>query len=432
VSKGVKQEIPSQPAPPLIKKPSENAADASIFVAGSLAVDFACDYTPLTSDESLSPATHTSNPAHITQSLGGVAHNVARSIQLLGGKVRLCSAVGNDLSGKAALEALSSEGLERTSIKTLDGARTAQYIAVNDTQKDLVLAMADMDVLSSSIKSKRAGSSAIEKTFEDFWRPQIQQARPSNIVVDANWEPDMLARWLSTAQSMSSHVSFEPVSTAKATRIFSLPKTTGLSVWPKPLINLTAPNTYELASLHSAARTQSFLDRDDWWQVIDALGIPSTGMRAQLALATDPSLVDSGTPQQSIQLLPFIPQILTKMGSRGVLLTQIIPAGDPRLTSGEYAPYILSRCTNGTEETTGVGGLYMRLFPAVEQVSEDDIASVNGVGDTFLGAIIAGLQQKGKDARVEDVVDFAQQAAVLTLKSKEAVSPGISSLKSLM
>jgi len=231
---------------------------------------------------------------------------------------------------------------------------------------------------------------------------------------------------------MSSHVSFEPVSTAKATRIFSLPKTTGLSVWPKPLINLTAPNTYELASLHSAARTQSFLDRDDWWQVIDALGIPSTGMRAQLALATDPSLVDSGTPQQSIQLLPFIPQILTKMGSRGVLLTQIIPAGDPRLTSGEYAPYILSRCTNGTEETTGVGGLYMRLFPAVEQVSEDDIASVNGVGDTFLGAIIAGLQQKGKDARVEDVVDFAQQAAVLTLKSKEAVSPGISSLKSLM
>lgn len=409
-----------------------NIDKPNIFVAGSLAVDFACDYTPFASNASPSPAANTSNPAQITQSLGGVGHNVARSIQLLGGNVRLCSAVGNDLSGKAALDALKGEGLLDNSIKVLEGARTAQYVAVNDVHRDLVLAMADMAVLTSSADTRTAASSAIEKTFDDFWHPQLQQARPSNIVVDANWEPDMLARWFTAAKPLSSRVSFEPVSTAKAIGIFSMPKTTDLAVWPSSLIDLTAPNTYELAALYSAARTQGFLDRDDWWQVIDSLGIPSTGVRAKLALATDPSLVDSGTPQQSIQLLPFIPQILTKLGSRGVLLTQIIPAGDPRLTSGEYAPYILSRCTNGTEGTTGVGGLYMRLFPPVEKVSDDDIASVNGVGDTFLGAIVAGMQKRGKDARVEDVVDFAQQAAVLTLKSKEAVSPGISSLKSLI
>jgi len=391
------------------------------FVAGSVAVDLACDYVPFPSETATSPSTSTSNPAKIQQSLGGVAHNVARAAHLMGGSVRLCSAVGDDLSGKAALEAISVEKMDVTSIKELQGARTAQYVAINDVYKDLVLAMADMSLLDSS-----------SEIFDTFWLPQIKEARPSNLVLDANWQPGMLARWLQAAKAVSAHVSFEPVSTAKGSRIFDLPPIAPLSVWPSPMINLMTPNTFELAALHSAARSQGFFDREDWWKVIDSLGIPSTGARTQLALATDPSLVDSGTPQQSIQLLPFIPQILTKLGPKGVLLTQIIPAGDSRLTDGAYAPYIMSRCTNGTEDTVGVGGLYMRLFPPVEQVSEDQVASVNGVGDTFLGAIVAGLEKYGKNARIEDLVDVAQQAAVLTLKSNEAVSPGIRSLRSLL
>jgi len=392
-----------------------------IFVAGSLAVDFACDYAPSASAKDTSPSTSTSNPAVINQSLGGVAHNVARAAHLMGGSVRLCSAVGSDLSGKAALEALSVEQMDLASVKELQGARTAQYVAINDVYKDLVLAMADMSLLDTSADA-----------FQNFWLPQINEFRPSNIVLDANWQPHMLAKWLQAAKAISARVSFEPVSTVKGTRIFDLPTSSSLSAWPDPMINLVTPNTFELAALHSAARSQSLFDREDWWKVIDSLGIPSTGARTQLALATDPSLVDSGTPQQSIQLLPFIPQILTKLGPKGVLLTQIIPAGDSRLTDGAYTPYIMSRCTNGTEDTVGIGGLYMRLFPPVEKVREEQIASVNGVGDTFLGAIVAGLEKHGKDARVEDFVDIAQQAAVLTLKSKEAVSPGIQSLRSLL
>ena len=143
-------------------------------------------------------------------------------------------------------------------------------------------------------------------------------------------------------------------------------------------------------------------------------------------------MVDAGIPQQSIQLLPFIPCILTKLGAAGVLLTQLLPAGDARLSSGESAPFILSRCTNGTEDSLGVGGIYMRLFPAVEKVDESEVVSVNGVGDTFLGALIAAAEKKGKDARVEDLVDLAQRAAVLTLKSRESVSPQLTSLRPLL
>ena len=74
----------------------------------------------------------------------------------------------------------------------------------------------------------------------------------------------------------------------------------------------------------------------------------------------------------------------------------------------------------------------MRLFPAAEKVDDKDIVSVNGVGDTFLGTIVAGLAKRGKDARIEQLVDVAQKAAVLTLKSKEAVSPELSSLRSML
>jgi pseudouridine-5'-phosphate glycosidase/pseudouridine kinase len=184
--------------------------------------------------------------------------------------------------------------------------------------------------------------------------------------------------------------------------------------------------------MHTAARESGAFDRADWWEVVDAFGIPHSGARVQLALATSSDLVDQGIPQQSIQLLPFMPSICTKLGSQGVLLTQLIPANDERLSSGEYAPYILSRCANGTEDKLGVGGVYMRLFAAVQEVKREEIVSVNGVGDSFAGTLVTGLATRGPAARIEDLIDIAQRAAVLTLKSSESVSPGLGTLRILL
>ncbi len=66
----------------------------------------------------------------------------------------------------------------------------------------------------------------------------------------------------------------------------------------------------------------------------------------------------------------------------------------------------------------------MRLFPGVEAVA--DVVSVNGVGDTFLGVLVAGLSRGGK---IEELVDVAQRAAVMTLRSSEAVSPELARLE---
>lgn len=195
----------------------------SVFVAGALAVDFSCDYAPISSTASKEPALHTSNPAKISQSLGGVAHNVARAANLVGDSVRLCSSVGDDLSGRAALDALAIEGLESTGIKTRQGSSTAQYVAVNDASNNLVLAMADMNILDEP--TARPGQSSTSDStssdmLNDFWLPQLQESKPTHLVLDANWQPQSLARWLEAAESISAHVTFEPVSTAKAPRIF--------------------------------------------------------------------------------------------------------------------------------------------------------------------------------------------------------------------
>ncbi|KAK5705506.1 hypothetical protein LTR97_002625 [Elasticomyces elasticus] len=405
----------------------EVAPAVNVFVAGSLNVDLSCDFSPRSSSSGHSPGLKTSNPATISQSLGGVAHNIARAAHLMGANIQLCSAVGDDPSGKAALEALAAGGMSDAGVKVMPDTRTSQYVAVNDGKKDLVLAMADVSILEDT-----AEGSAVSEAFQQFWLPQLKQARPSHIVLDANWPPQHLARWLKAGEEIDAHVTFEPVSNVKGASLFKLPKDQPLAVFPKPSVHLTTPNAYELAAMHAAARDAGLFDRQDWWVVIDALGIPDTGARLQMSLATSSALVDQGVPQQSVQLLPFLPTICCKLGAQGVLLTQLLPAGDARLTSGDYAPYILSRCTNGTEDKLGVGGVYMRLFPAVEKVDAEEVVSVNGVGDTLAGALVAGLAQSGGKARVEDLVDVAQRAAVLTLKSQESVSPGLGTLRLLV
>lgn len=73
----------------------------------------------------------------------------------------------------------------------------------------------------------------------------------------------------------------------------------------------------------------------------------------------------------------------------------------------------------------------MRLFKPTEQVPEENIVSVNGVGDTFLGVLIAGLA-KEMPKPIEFLLDIAQKGSVMTLKSKEAVSPELAILKSAL
>lgn len=309
---------------------------------------------------------------------------------------------------------MGEDGLDTSGISQgSKGVRTAQYVAVNDGNKDLVLAMADMDIYTGT----QAGEYV--SNYEDVSQ-NVKWA-----VVDANWEHTIAWQLMSKLSSKGAQIAFEPVSVAKSAAVFTSPKPGShpLGIFPTNKIDLVTPNHHELAAMHTAAKEHGYFETQRWWRIIDALGIPSSGARDRFVALTSRKMTDEGVPLQTIQLLPLMPTILTKLGAEGVLLTKLLKPGDPRLTDPEEAPYILSRCANGTFE---VGGVYMRLFPVVEKV--EDVVSVNGVGDTFLGVLIAGLARGLK--LDETLINIAQEGAVMTLRSQESVSPELSSLRS--
>ncbi|KAL1909804.1 hypothetical protein Sste5344_004311 [Sporothrix stenoceras] len=415
----------------LVEGKEERRAD--VLVAGSVALDLSCDYVGDGHGSEIadpSPKLHTSNPASIVPTVGGVGHNVALAAHAIGSpqgvRVRLCSLVGEDIAGHTVLAAMAANSLDTAGVRQLDAAtysaaRTAHYVAVNGADKNLMVAMADMAIFASEHHS-----------FAKYWSSAVAAAQPSWLVADANWSAAGLHGWIKAAREHSAQVAFEPVSVAKSSRLFEVDKKDrGNLVFPTPLVDLATPNQYELAAMHAAAQRRGFvLDDASWFRVIDALGL-GAGARERFVRLTSFALTDEGVPQQAVQLLPYIPTLLTKLGSRGALLTKLLSRDDPLLHDRSAEPYLLVRAPpyvpdedhNDTEPT--VGGIYMRLYSSVEDVPVHDVVSVNGVGDTFLGALVAGLAQGG---RAEQLVDVAQQAAVLTLRSRETVGSGMSSL----
>lgn len=331
--------------------------------------------------------------------------------------MRLYSAVGADLSGRAATSQLEDEGMSTAGIETLPApARTAQYVAVNNANKDLALAMADMSILESIPVDLTTSLSA--RLFAD------PATKPRVFVADANWSADALRTWLSTASSAGSTTVFEPVSTAKSLRIFPT-DTSSPSTYPTPLAHIITPNNHELTALHAHAYSTGLFDTPSWFKVIDALGIPASGLRVPLAMLTSSDLVDAGVPQMAIKLLPFIPTILTKLGPQGVLMTKLLANDAPELYDDDERQYVVARKNNGDDEVD-VGGLYVRLFPVDKVLKPDEVVSVNGIGDTFCGALAVGL---ANGRSVQHVVGFAQRAASLSLRSRESVSPQLKSLR---
>ncbi|KAJ5662661.1 hypothetical protein N7462_011587 [Penicillium macrosclerotiorum] len=404
---------------------------ADILVAGSLAIDLSCDYTPFDAEcAQIAPVSHTSNPAVIGQSLGGVGHNVAIAASYIGSDVLFCSVVADDLSGRAALSSLNQEGLDIAGVQVLPatpGTRTAQYVAINDAKKDLLVAMADMGIIELPES---------QLNFDGFWEPLIERTKPRWVVVDANWRPEVIAKWTSVARKHGARVAFEPVSTAKSRRLFGRDASgSGATISPAQTvpnnaISLACPNRLELSAMYNAARETLLFDSPAWWSIIDAMGLSPTGSRERLVAATSAELVDEGLPQQSIQLLPFIPCLITKLGESGALLTQLLPPGDPRLTDPEFAPYILARAAPTAE--VPFGGVYMRLFPPTKTLTSEEVVSVNGAGDTLLGVAVAGLAKADSSLRIEDILPLAQEASRLTLTSAGGVSKELVGLRPTM
>ena len=387
-----------------VDEPIQPLRQNDILVIGALAVDTSCDYTPLEAVEEPSPEKGVSNPARTVQTAGGVGRNVATAAQYAGAQVALASVVADDLAGDMLKRSLRRDGLDTSSMLTQEKSATAQYIAINDLNKDLVFGMADFGIFDQ-----------VQVGKSDHWSNIIQSSQPKWIVLDANWSRETISQVLIVAKAQSIPVAFEPVSAAKCGRLFSK-----VPVVPRNIVSLATPNMYELRAMHRSATDFEWMQSEMWWEIIDSFGLSSAGSRDKFMALGYPEIVEKGVPQQVVRLLPFIPNIIVNLGSRGSLLAMVLRRGDPKLSDVETAPYILSRTAY---EAGDIGGVYMRLFAPPEVLPAADIVSVNGGGDTMLGVLVAALAKSGKS--LEELVPMAQRAAALTLKSKESVSPAI-------
>ena len=380
--------------------------NCDIVVAGSVALDFDCRNVAHNTQKPASLQLHTSNPSKISQNIGGVGYNVARAAKLAGSSVRLLSVVGADPAGHVLLDCLKGCNLNLQDIKVITGANTSLYIAFNDASKGLIMATSDMGIFDDEKNAY----------FVEDWKDEINTIKPSWFIVDANWNPSSLLKFLKGAKANGSKTAFEPVSAPKATRIFS--GGGNLPVFPDHHIDIISPNQDELLAIYKAARSMGMLEREDWWQIVSSFGFSPFSTRDMLVKHTSQVIVDAGIPQQCLHLLPFFPEIVVKLGSDGLLLTMLLKADDARLEPNhEAAPWILRDVLSAGYTSSGaIGGIYMRKFDVVEHVSLSDIVSVNGVGDTLLGTLVAKLAQS--HGGVEEFIQDSQHAAVRKLKGQ--------------
>ena len=87
-----------------------------------------------------------SNPGKVTTALGGVGRNVAHNLALLGRRVRLAAALGDDANAALIERSCLSLGIDLTLSRRVPGARTSTYLYIANETGDMALAVADMEI----------------------------------------------------------------------------------------------------------------------------------------------------------------------------------------------------------------------------------------------------------------------------------------------
>jgi pseudouridine kinase len=150
------------------------------------------------------PVPGSSNPARMSTGSGGVARNVAENLARLGVPVALVSRVGDDDSGRELLAGLDRAGVDRSAVREVAGAATAQYVALLDPAGELVIAAAAMDL------------------FDGFDPDHVLPAAGAAtglVLADTNLPGPVLAALVAAGRYGALRLAVDAVSTAKVTRL---------------------------------------------------------------------------------------------------------------------------------------------------------------------------------------------------------------------
>lgn len=376
-----------------------------------------------------------SNPGVSRCSVGGVASNMALAAHYMrnsSSSSRLISVLGDDLPGKMILDAFSKKGRDTSGLIVEKSISTAQYSAILDQNGQLVVAVADM----SGLEQRQVA----EKITEN-----IIKAQPRTIIMDCNLSGEVMDEILSKSRKelfQEPQIIMEPTSLHKAARI-ALINSKNLRVFPNNSILLITPTTAELDKIHESLGSREFFDDyDEWFPALDSLGINSQFREMVAAKANKcpvlKELLENGVLQQSFHVLPYIPNILVKLGQKGVLLVRLctnIDMLDKKATETDNGPKWQFHSTGAVVDEDKKVGVVITYFPVPEERTP---VNVTGAGDTLLGVLSGDFNKfswlnNGEILPQEEQLLFksitkAQRAAGYSVESPEAVADTIKML----
>lgn len=144
-----------------------------------------------------------SNPGKVSTALGGVGFNIARNIGLLGTKVMMLTALGDDSDRIRIDNEAKRFNIDLSRALTIPDSRNQTYLYICGPDGDMELAVSDMDLLHS------VDCAYIEKQLD------IINASAA-VVVDANLDPETLEY---IAANCTVPIFADPVSITKAVRM---------------------------------------------------------------------------------------------------------------------------------------------------------------------------------------------------------------------
>ena len=159
--------------------------------------------------QSLSPLVgRDSNPGHVAVSVGGVGRNIAHNMTLLGMKVCLLTAFGDDIYARKIIESCEELGIDTSAALQVPGEATSTYLYINDNDGDMAVAVSDMAICGEITAEYLAEHEALLNGAEI-------------VVADANIPASSLV-WL--AGHCEAPLFVDPVSTRKAGKLKPLLK----------------------------------------------------------------------------------------------------------------------------------------------------------------------------------------------------------------
>ncbi|MCF0135086.1 MAG: bifunctional hydroxymethylpyrimidine kinase/phosphomethylpyrimidine kinase [Lachnospiraceae bacterium] len=144
-----------------------------------------------------------SNPGVVTMSLGGVGRNIAHNMSLLGVKVRMLTALGDDHYARIITSSCEQLGIDLTDAMVIPGARTSTYLYLDDADGDMALAVSDMQIY--------------DHVTPEYLESKMEIINGAAVVVADTNIPQETLEYL--ALYCTAPLFIDPVSTIKAARI---------------------------------------------------------------------------------------------------------------------------------------------------------------------------------------------------------------------